>query len=755
LNPGVGRAAGRVGLRLDLDEGILADACLLLLVVATAALVAGSHWVEGTDVLVPMLAAAFAVCLVLAKLAPRGTTYWLAVEVAAVGALFVFTAHHGAGLLSDFPAWVRDIRGSVALAALVTLSGTGWMVVAWATFWVARERHAALALAPLALALVVEILNDPTQPSSGEIMVFWILLAGMLMLRLNTARIRERWQDMADPQVWMHIATRGGLAVVALLVVAVLLPPLSTVDLSVALFHGRTPTNAAGPSGSSPADRQASQPVANLTQTGYSERVSPGGTLVRSSTPVLKVSSDFGRPVYWRGINLYSIVGTAWLPGPARAVTSEVGPNTLLDDGVAGARQHVHATVEVMDVPQTTLFWPGDPYLVDQPTVLRGARPGALSGVATVEAAYSRGPIPVGTSYSVDALQSVATEAELRAAGTNYPPGVLQLTGLSSPGRPAGVGRDVAALAQQVAATNTNVYDQVKGIEAYLRAEEKYQLAVNAPPAGVDPVSYFLFRSHTGYCEYFASAMGEMVRALGVPVRLVSGYGPGQSTPAQDVDRNFRHDASLGSAVSTIRASDAHTWVEVYFPTFGWIPFEPTPDPNYPALTRGDATARPPVTAPVGPVVVAPPVRNAPAPRSSRGLVALGLGAVLVVALALLAYLAKRAALGPAAGAGLGDAWTRLGWLGRRLGAPPRPSDTPLEYSRRLARRLPELDREIRLLGVAYSRQRYSAGPAAGATGDPEAEMEAWQSVRARLVRLLLLGRRPVVVSPGLSAPPS
>jgi len=739
----------RRDVRLESREGVLADLALVLLVLTTTALVRGSRWVPGTDVLTPMLATAAVFCLLLAKVVPRGTTYWLAVEASAVAALFIFTAAHPAGPLQDFPAWVQSIRGSANLALLVTMAGAGWMVVAWSAFWVARKRNALLALAPLALVLAVEILNDPNQPSSGALMVTWILLAGILLLRLHTAHIRERWTDMADSEVWTSIATRGAAAVVALLVVAVLLPPLSTVDLSVSMFRGRSSAGAPGavvdPAGRAP-DPEA---VGNLTQTGYSEKVAPGGTLTRSSRPVLRVSNDFGRQVYWRGINLYSIVGAAWVPGPARLVTAEVGPNTLLDDGTSAARQHVHATVEVLDVAQQTLFWPGDPYQVDQATVVRGTRPNALSGVATVEAAYSRAPVAVGTTYTVDALQSVAGEDQLRNAGGAYPAAVSQLAaGLT------GIGPEVRDLARQVAGNATNPYDQVKNIETYLRTQEHYQLAVTSPPPGVDPVAYFLVKSHTGYCEYFASAMGEMVRALGIPSRLVSGYGPGQTTPSQDVDRNFRRDTALGSAVSTIRASDAHTWVEVYFPGYGWVPFEPTPDPNYPALSRGDSAGAPKPVVPAAvpsPETVRPPVPHAP--RPGRSPVPLALGLTARAALALLAWITGKRLLGPALVADMALPWSRLGLLGRRLGVRHRDSDTPLEYSRRLAGHVPGLEQEIMLLGGAYSRGRYSATSDAG--GYAQREAAAWMTLRSHLLSLLTLGDRASVVSRGAPTPQS
>lgn len=741
--------------RVDLREGLLADFCLFFVISTTAALVATSNWVPGTGILVPMMVVASLASLLLAKLTPRGTTYWLAVEVGAVLALFLFTSAHTGNPAADFTSWVRAVRASVSLAALVTMAGAGWMVVAWSVFWVARKRNAALALAPLAIILSVEIINDPAQPGNGALMVLWLLLAGTMVLRLNAARIHDRWRDMADSHVWISISTRGSLAVIVLLVVAILLPPLNKVDLSVAMFHGRSPTGGDGPADSA-AGRSAAQPVPNLTQTGYSERVAPGGTLVRSQIPVLQVSSTFGRPVYWRGINLYSVVNGVWSPGPARAVTADAGANALLDRGNAGARQTVRAIVNVLDVPQTTIFWPGEPIQVNQPATLRSDAVGSLGGVASVEAAYARTAVPVGQSYVVQASQSVATEDQLRQAGTAYPPAIAQLTGLvpSSRNPTTTIGADVIDLGRGISGTGT-VYDQVKNIESYLRTRERYQLKVSAPPAGADPVSYFLFTSHTGYCEYFASAMGQMVRALGVPVRLVSGYGPGTTTQPQDITPNFKHEVGAGDIVTTIRAADAHTWVEVYFPGFGWVPFEPTPDPNYPVLTRGLGPA-PAVAAPapgaVPPVVA--PIERRPVNRNAVGVpAALGLGFTAVVALALLAFLLARVTVGAGRRWDMGLAWSRLGWLGRRIGVPRRPADTPLEFAARLAGRLPELADEIMVLGGAYSRQTYAAEGAVDR--GRETEVAAWLRVRSRLVRLLALGPGRIGVSPRGATPRS
>jgi transglutaminase-like putative cysteine protease len=753
LTVGVARYEGPVGVRVDVREGLLSDACVVALVWLTATLVAGSGWVGGSEVLVPLSVTAAVVCLVLAKTAPRGTTYWLAVEVTAVLALFIFTANHTANPLLDFITWVKGVRGAVSNAALVTMAGAAWMAIGWSTFWVARKRNATIALVPLAVALAVEIINDPTQTTAGGITVFWILVAAVLLLRLHTARIRNRWQEMADSQVWIFISSRGALVVIALLVVAVLAPPLNTVDLSVSLFHGRDAGQGVGPGDGNGGPGPI--PGSDLTVTGYSDHVAPGGTLTRSASVVMQVSSDFTRPVYWRGINLYSLSSGQWTRGSTARVSAEAPANTNLDTGSDGTRQVVHGTIEVLGVPQQTIFWPGDPVKADQATLVRSDLVGPGGGVATVEAAYAKSPLRPGTKYAVQAADSLATEDDLRHAGTTYPVDILRRTFLVAPGQPrvGSVTVEVTDLARQVAGTGT-VYDQVKNIETYLRTQERYQLKINAPPPGADPVSYFLFTSHVGYCEYFASSMGEMVRSLGIPVRLVSGYGPGAPTAKADVGLNFLHEVDSGATVSTIRASDAHTWVEVYFPAYGWVPFEPTPDPAYPALARGAAA---PVTAPAttaGQVVppVAPP---AAVPANQQGRVAvpaaLGLGLAFVLIAALLVLLATRIARGPGGG-NLGVAWSRLGWLGVRLGVTRRATDTPLEFSSRLAGRLPGLGDEIMTLGRAYSRSIYSSGSTPEAT---ESEAAAWRTVRAQLVRLLALGPRGAGVSPAATAPQS
>ncbi|WP_240548494.1 transglutaminase-like domain-containing protein, partial [Paenibacillus lignilyticus] len=129
----------------------------------------------------------------------------------------------------------------------------------------------------------------------------------------------------------------------------------------------------------------------------------------------------------------------------------------------------------------------------------------------------------------------------------------------------------VGELASQVIADAGNPasrYDQVEAIAAYLRSRYAYTLQSSVPAEGADFVDDFLFRQQQGYCVHFASAMTVMLRTQGIPARYVKGFAPGE--PAQRA-------AGGAAGLYTVRASDAHAWVEVFFPGVGWLPFEPTP----------------------------------------------------------------------------------------------------------------------------------------------------------------------------------
>jgi hypothetical protein len=146
----------------------------------------------------------------------------------------------------------------------------------------------------------------------------------------------------------------------------------------------------------------------------------------------------------------------------------------------------------------------------------------------------------------------------LRQAGSVYPDWVLaRYLAL-----PDSLPDRVTELALDLTATQPTPYDRAVAIEAYLRTTYSYTLDLPDPPAGRDLVDHFLFELKVGYCDYYASAMTVLARSAGLPARLVTGYVGGTWVPEQ------------GHLVVT--QADAHSWVEIYFPGYGWIEFEPT-----------------------------------------------------------------------------------------------------------------------------------------------------------------------------------
>jgi protein-glutamine gamma-glutamyltransferase len=137
----------------------------------------------------------------------------------------------------------------------------------------------------------------------------------------------------------------------------------------------------------------------------------------------------------------------------------------------------------------------------------------------------------------------------------------------------------IPALARQIGEHAKTPIDKTLAIEGYLRSRLTYTLKLTGN-TGDDPLAHFLFESRAGHCEYFASAMAVMLRTLGIPTREVNGFLPGE------------YNDLAGDYI--VRASDAHSWVEVYFPNVGWLTFDPTPpaaDHNAGLLSRLGAYA--------------------------------------------------------------------------------------------------------------------------------------------------------------------
>ena len=179
-----------------------------------------------------------------------------------------------------------------------------------------------------------------------------------------------------------------------------------------------------------------------------------------------------------------------------------------------------------------------------------------------------RGTVKPGETYQIISSVSLAEPQDLRQAGWDYPTWALdKYTQL-----PTDFPQRTRNRAREVTAGAPTPYDKAKAVEDYLKNNFKYNLKIEPPPYNADGVEHFLFTQKEGYSEYFASAMTVMLRSEGMPARLVTGYSLGDKLPDQDV--------------YMVTDRHSHAWVEVYFPRYGWILFEPTPGRDIPRAVR-------------------------------------------------------------------------------------------------------------------------------------------------------------------------
>jgi hypothetical protein len=224
----------------------------------------------------------------------------------------------------------------------------------------------------------------------------------------------------------------------------------------------------------------------------------------------------------------------------------------------------------------------------------------------------------------------------------------------------------VLALARDLTATEPTPYNRARAIEAYLRLFP-YTLDVSLPPSGRDVVDYFLFDLQTGYCDYYASAMTVLARAAGLPARLAVGYASGSYDW-----QNARY---------VVTEAHAHAWPEVYFPSHGWVRFEPTA--GLPPLAHSDEAASSVWAEPEG--ALEPASRGWGIWRWTWWQGVIGGLALLGLAAAAWWVLDRRRLLSQQPAVALASLYRRLRRHGRRLKVPMQAGDTPHEFGRSFA----------------------------------------------------------------------
>ncbi|HEV2361922.1 MAG TPA: transglutaminaseTgpA domain-containing protein, partial [Acidimicrobiales bacterium] len=177
----------------------------------------------------------------------------------------------------------------------------------------------------------------------------------------------------------------------------------------------------------------------------------------------------------------------------------------------------------------------------------------------------SRIAMTPGLTYTVVSDDNQASAAELvRASDSVSPLGPSAVPNLAPDLQLPYAYPRVHALALAITSHEPTIYGKVAALEAWMSSHVRYSLDIPPLPRGADTVNSFLFGSRVGFCEQISTALTVMLRTIGIPAREATGYVPGPYNPLTDLYE--------------IQAKDAHAWVQVWFPGFGWQSFDPTAD---------------------------------------------------------------------------------------------------------------------------------------------------------------------------------
>ena len=270
-----------------------------------------------------------------------------------------------------------------------------------------------------------------------------------------------------------------------------------------------------------------------------SESLQIRGSISLSPTVRFEVESE--EVGYWRALSFDRYSGNGWIR------TGQTEPYDGLD-GPSGPTERVEQQFTFAgETGRLPARW----------------RPIELFGVPTSVNAYRDGSLAPtrafrdGESYTVVSAVSRASPSMLRESNRRYPVGIEERYLALPSDFPARVADRTAAITEDV----STAYDIARRIEQWLEANRGYSLDVDRPDGG-DIADQFLFEMEQGYCTYFATTMVAMLRTQGIPARFTVGYTPGER---------------VGESSWVVRGFNAHAWVEVYFPEYGWQRFDPTP----------------------------------------------------------------------------------------------------------------------------------------------------------------------------------
>jgi transglutaminase-like putative cysteine protease len=759
-------------------EGWSTLVALVVMLLAAAVAVDDSTWasyIRGTSVtqtsfLLPGVVLATLLGFVLARSTlPR---LWAQLAGAVVGTGYLLVAVSGTisaapslgarlnALSASLATFYHDvvevgIRSAETSVFLLLIGAVLWAAGQYAAFAIFRDRRAVRAISIASIVLLINM--TITVRDQLPHLVVLAAAALFIVIRLNLLEQMRAWRsrNIADTGRVAGLFVRSGAVFVALAVAGSVVlaatassAPLARAwrDLDQRMLEFGYEINRwmGGVSGPARGPSNLFSPVQTI-----------GDVWESSTDPVLLALTSDGAGYYLRGATFDSFDGRSWQQLDMVTTTIESQAPLLagtLEQPAEQGRRQVFIEINSMALTGDRVVAPEDPVQVDRVTERLTNTDGAFLGARIADGVQN------GEAYLVTSLvrQSTGpgrvTAAQLAAAGVDYSasPWVRRYIEI----RDGSIGPNVERAAQRVVnglpSHLRDPYHIAKAIQDYLYRDGafQYRTDVRGMCTGDFLVDCFLAQKR-GYCAYFATAMVMMLRTQQVPARYVLGYLPGK----QQEDGGWLVDRSA-----------AHAWVEVYFPGYGWIRFDPTPGNRengqtptnvVPGQANPDATPRPVETPYFGPDstprvddggINQPPgieggTPSSPTPSTDlSGPLAVTLLLVLVAGAVIFARQRFRPPSEPAL------AYAAVARLATRFGHGPRASQTAYEFAAQLGDVVPAVRADMRVVATAKVEAAYGQKRLGGK--QMLAVRQAVQRVRRGLLRLVfqlprrLRGRR-------------
>ncbi len=654
--------------------------------------------------------------------------------------------------------FVRQVRSGQTSAFLLVVAAVGWASGQFAAFAVYRHHRPMSAVLFLGLLLLASM-SLTTQRGQYPFLILYAVSALLLLVRLSLAEQSVLWSRarLGDASTASSLYLRNGVTFTVIAMVGAVV--LTSIGSSAPLQPYLAPSADQVYQWAGQFDRFASGVVAPVRgpSTFFGESETIQGFWQASPTLVYKVRTSDGNGYYLQGATYDDFDGHTWKQSNRVTGGSVAAGQPVLagssDQVRPGKAYHsVDVTVWPVNTGDTTVISPETPYSVSLPvqTDTTGSG-GPVHGISLTSS------LPQGSSYRVTALVRAEapegiTANKLAAAGMVYPEWARQFIAIEPGSIGPIVKQQADAIVAALPASERDPYHEAKALQDWLYSGGGfvYDTDVEGACAPGTPVPDCLLVSKRGYCEYFATTLVMMLRTQEIPSRYVLGYLPGHSAPGGEF---------------LVHAAAAHAWVEVYFPHFGWVRFDPTP---------GNASnGQRPTDLPAGPPVATPSAKagSTPAPHAAsfvpdaganggnprrpqsgenpgssgagsggpaQGPLSLVVGLVLM-SMAVVLVVSARFRWGPTPSPT--GAYSSVARIAARFGYAPRPAQTVYEYASMLGDVLPAARPDLEVVARARVETTYAHRPLA-----PErrtALRRAYGRLRLRLLGLALRYRHP------------